>query len=115
MLGRTSLKTSKTSSPVLKSIKNTVQKDVNEVISDAAKALNIHDFYSAHVLDYCEVCSTLPCVALKGKFLADSTITKGLLHANACDKSNLNTLEEYYFLLQSDFFLLFRSGSRNPE
>ena len=58
MLGRTSLKVSKTSSPILKSIKNTVQKDVNEAISDAAKALNIHDFYSAHILDYCEVCFT---------------------------------------------------------
>ena len=60
MLGRTSLKTSKTSSAALKSIKNTIQKDVNEVDSDAAKALHIHDFYSAHILDYCEVRSTLP-------------------------------------------------------
>lgn len=55
MLGRTSLNTSKTSSSILKSIKNTIQKDVNEAISDVAKALNIHDFYSAHMLDYCEV------------------------------------------------------------
>ena len=99
MLGRTSLKVSKTSSPILKSIKNTVQKDVNEAISDAAKALNIHDFYSAHILDYCEVCFTPRWVALKGKFLADSTITKGLLHTNACHKPNLDTVEEYYVLL----------------
>lgn len=55
MLGRTSLNTSKTSSSILKSIKNTIQKDVNEAISDVAKALNIHDFYSAHMLNYCEV------------------------------------------------------------
>lgn len=55
MLGRTTLDTSKTSSPILKSIKNTISKDVNEVISDVAKTLNIHDFYSAHILDYCEV------------------------------------------------------------
>ncbi|KAF6224820.1 hypothetical protein HO133_010014 [Letharia lupina] len=54
MLGRTTLDTSKTSSSILKSIKNTVQKDVNEVISDVAKTLGIHDFYSAHILDYCE-------------------------------------------------------------
>ena len=63
MLGRASLTSSKTSSPILKSIKNTVQKDqkdVNKVISDVARALSIHDFYSAHILDYCEVCSTLP-------------------------------------------------------
>ena len=55
MLGRTTLDASKTSSSILKSIKNTIQKDVNEVVSDVAKTLNIHDFYSAHILDYCEV------------------------------------------------------------
>lgn len=55
MLGRTTLDTSKTSSPILKSIKNAIQKDVNEAVSDVAKTLNIHDFYSAHILDYCEV------------------------------------------------------------
>ena len=55
MLGHKSLNTSKTSSPILKSIKNTIQKDVNGAISDVAKALSIHDFYSAHILNYCEV------------------------------------------------------------
>lgn len=54
MLGRKTLDTSKTSSSILNSIKNTVQKEVNEAISDVAKTLNIHDFYSAHLLDYCE-------------------------------------------------------------
>lgn len=54
MLGRTTLDTSKTSSSILKSISDTVQKDVNTAISDVAKTLNIHDFYSAHMLDYCE-------------------------------------------------------------
>ncbi|CAF9918121.1 MAG: hypothetical protein ALECFALPRED_000566 [Alectoria fallacina] len=54
MLGRTTLDTSKTSSSILKSLTNTIQKDVNEAISDVAKILNIHDFYSAHILDYCE-------------------------------------------------------------
>ncbi|CAF9931631.1 hypothetical protein IMSHALPRED_008670 [Imshaugia aleurites] len=54
MLGRTTLDASKSSSSILKSIKNTIQKDVNEVVSDVAKTLNIHDFYSAHILDYCE-------------------------------------------------------------
>lgn len=55
MFGQESLKTSKTSSTTLKSIENTVQKDVNTAVSDVAKDLNIHDFYSAHLLDYCEV------------------------------------------------------------
>ena len=55
MLGRTLLNTSKTSSPILKSIEGTIKKEVNAAISDVAKIINIHDFYSAHVLDYCEV------------------------------------------------------------
>ena len=63
MLGRTTLDTSKTSSSILKSISNTVQKDVNTAISDVAKTLNIHDFYSAHMLDYCEVSSMSCCLA----------------------------------------------------
>ena len=63
MLGRTTLDTSKTSSSILKSISNTVQKDVNTAISDVAKTLNIHDFYSAHMLDYCEVRFMSCCLA----------------------------------------------------
>ena len=55
MLGQKSLDVTKTSSPVLKSIKNSIQKDVNTAISDVAKTLNIRDFYSAHILDHCEV------------------------------------------------------------
>lgn len=67
MLGRTTLDTSKTSSSILKSIKNSIQKDVNEAISDVAKTLNIHDFYSAHILDYCEVRPIIFCLAVKRK------------------------------------------------
>ena len=44
-----------TSSSILKSIENDVHKGINNAIADLAKDLNIHDFYSAHVLDYCEV------------------------------------------------------------
>ncbi len=55
MLGQTTLNTSKTSSSILKSIENDVHKGINSVIADLAKDLNIHDFYSAHILDYCEV------------------------------------------------------------
>ncbi|KAL9102450.1 MAG: hypothetical protein Q9163_002411 [Psora crenata] len=54
MLGRTTLNISKSSSSFLQDIEKSVQKEVNSVVGDVAKALNIHDFYSAHVLDYCE-------------------------------------------------------------
>ena len=73
MLGQKSLVVSKTSSPVLKSIKNSIQKDVNTAISDIAKTLNIHDFYSAHVLNYCEVWPRLSFYAVKRKVHADAT------------------------------------------
>ena len=68
MLGSKNLSTSKTSSSILKSIKNTAQKDVNEAVSDVAKSLNIRDFYSAHVLDYCEV-RPVPSLGTEEEFL----------------------------------------------
>ena len=64
MLGRATLNTSKTSSPILKSIKGTIQKGVNEAISDVAQTLKIHDFYSVHILDYCEVWPVSCCSVL---------------------------------------------------
>ncbi|KAL8848201.1 MAG: hypothetical protein Q9221_006770 [Calogaya cf. arnoldii] len=54
MLGRTTLDTSKSSSSFLNSIENSIKGEVNDLIADVAKALNIHDFYSAHLLNYCE-------------------------------------------------------------
>ena len=100
MLGRTTLDTSKTSSSVLKSLKNTIQKDVNEAISDVAKTLNIHDFYSAHILDYCEVHPMLPCLALTRKTHVDFTLTTGLFHSVTCRKLNLPALKKHHPLLQ---------------
>ena len=115
MLGRTTFNTSKSSSSILNSIKNTVQKDVNAAISDVAKALNIHDFYSAHILDYCEVRRILSCLAGKEKVDTEPTVTTGLLHSDTCHKFNLSAVEEHYLLLQRNFFLPLRPGSRNPE
>lgn len=105
MLGRTTLDTSKTSSSILKSIKNTVQKDVNEAISDVAKTLGIHDFYSAHILDYCEVCPILSCSLFNRKTHIDSTITTGLLHSIPHCQSNLPALQKHHPLLQRNLFL----------
>ena len=79
MLGVKTLDTSKSSSSVLKSIESTVQKDVNKVISDVAKILNIHDFYSAHILDYCEVCTLALYLARDSRPHTNSTMTTGVL------------------------------------
>ncbi|KAL8874173.1 MAG: hypothetical protein Q9198_006921 [Flavoplaca austrocitrina] len=54
MLGRTTLDTTENSSSLLDSIGNSIKGEVNDLIGDFAKALNIHDFYSAHLLNYCE-------------------------------------------------------------
>ena len=57
MLGEFSVNTSSSSggSSWLSSIEGDIQGDINGIINDVAKSLNIHDFYSAHLLDYCEV------------------------------------------------------------
>lgn len=55
MLGRLTIDTSESSSSFLKSLKNDIKGEVNDLIGDVARKLNIHDFYSAHLLDYCEV------------------------------------------------------------
>ncbi|KAI4171081.1 MAG: hypothetical protein LQ343_004493 [Gyalolechia ehrenbergii] len=54
MLGRLTLNTSKNSNSLLNSIENSIKGEVNDLIADVAQALNIHDFYSAHLLNYCE-------------------------------------------------------------
>ncbi|KAL9004146.1 MAG: hypothetical protein Q9188_003016 [Gyalolechia gomerana] len=54
MLGRLRLNTSKNSNSLLNSIENSIKGEVNNLIADVAQALNIHDFYSAHLLNYCE-------------------------------------------------------------
>lgn len=38
----------------LQTIENDIKNDVNGAIDDIAQALDIHDFYSVHILDYCE-------------------------------------------------------------
>ncbi len=54
-LGQVALSTSKTSSPILNTIGDDLHKGANKVVADVAKELGIHDFYSAHILDFCEV------------------------------------------------------------
>lgn len=39
----------------LNGIGNTIEGDLNGIINDLAQKLEIHEFYSAHLLDFCEV------------------------------------------------------------
>ena len=54
MLGETFLNTSSTSSSFLNSLEGAIGGEINSAIGDVARVLDIHDFYSAHILDYCE-------------------------------------------------------------
>jgi len=55
LLGEFTLKnTSSSGSSLLSKIEGDLIGDIDGLISDVAKALDIHDFYSAHLLDYCE-------------------------------------------------------------
>lgn len=62
MLGRLTLNTSESHSSLLNSIGNSIKGDINGLIADVAKELHIHDFYSAHILDYCEVSHPSQCL-----------------------------------------------------
>ncbi len=55
MLGRPTLNTSKSHSSLLNSIEASIKGDINNLAADIAKDLHIHDFYSMHIMDYCEV------------------------------------------------------------
>ena len=78
MLGRLTLNASKSSNSLLNSIESSIKGGVNDLIADVARELNIHDFYSAHLLDYCEVGPPNPWNAL-GEIKLNSCLL-GLLH-----------------------------------
>ena len=57
MLGRTVVSSSSSSSSpssILSSLEGDIKSGINKVATDIAKDLNLHDFYSWHILDYCE-------------------------------------------------------------
>lgn len=66
MLGELTLNTSVTGSSFLNNLTGEIQESFNDAISDIAETLNIHDFYSAHILDYCEV-TPCPAVLISGR------------------------------------------------
>ena len=50
-----SINTSSTSSSFINGIESDLAGKINGAVNDIAKVIGIHDFYSAHILDYCEV------------------------------------------------------------
>ena len=63
MVGRTILDTSSHSSSIFGSIVSSVKGDINGAVINITHYLNIHDFYSVHLLDYCEGYYTPPAAA----------------------------------------------------
>lgn len=79
MLGRLTPNASKSHSPLLNSVESSIKGDINSLAADIAKDLHIHDFYSAHILDYCEV--GRPLVLSRANMLITSLL--GLLHTRS--------------------------------
>lgn len=94
MLGHEIVNPPKTSSKTLSSIENSIQKDINKVASDVAKELNIHDFYSVHILDFCEVGFKLPLFRsskMQRSLTLTSPLQTGLLYTLAYRQPNLHS------------------------
>ena len=55
MLGRMAITpSSSSSSSLLSSLESGLKGGINDFVGDLAKELDLHDFYSWHILDYCE-------------------------------------------------------------
>lgn len=109
------------SSSVLGSVEKDIGKEVgkvaNAVASDITKELNIHDFYSVHILDFCEVSSfrvtSGPHPAEKA--LLTQTLDLGLLHPDTRHEFHLQSQEEDNFMLQFDSTLSLRPYNYPPK
>lgn len=69
-------------------VTNTVQEELQDGLNDVAGALGVHDFYSAHVLNYCEGFFTPGAVP-------NDTLSKGGISRNVTDCSNTTAM--YHF------------------
>ena len=101
MLGRSALNTSKTSSSILNTIANDVHKEINDVVADIAKDLNIHDFYSAHILDYCEVSSLVWRFINMLQWIGLINSHVGLLQTITSIERHIPSLQKHDTLLES--------------
>lgn len=94
MLGRPTLNTSKSHSSLLNSIEASIKGDLNNLAADIAKDLHIHDFYSMHILDYCE--ASFP---QQSHSPLTNRPSAGLLHPQSHRQSHRTPLEERHELL----------------
>lgn len=84
-IGQSLFNTSKSSSNplvgLLDNLTNSIESDVNQDISSFAKDLGLHDFYSAHLLDFCEGYYTPGPVP-------NATLSRSSIHKNVTSCSN---------------------------
>ena len=67
---------------------NEIEEQIDEAIGDVARAIGIHDFYSAHVLDYCEGFFTPAAVP-------NDTVSKGDISRNVTYCSNTTSMHHF--------------------
>ncbi|KAK4545672.1 hypothetical protein LTR36_002625 [Oleoguttula mirabilis] len=84
-IGSTLFNTSKSSSnpfiSFIDNVTNSIESDISDDLSSFAKDLGLHDFYSAHILDYCEGYYTPGPVP-------NATLSKHKIHKNVTSCSN---------------------------
>lgn len=70
------------------SISDTIENEIEEGINDIAQGLGIHDFYSAHLMNYCEgyyVPGPIP----------NGTVSKSEIHRNVTECSNRTAMYNF--------------------
>lgn len=80
MIGHTSIFNTSDSdgdffSDLANDIESEIQDAVNNFTSDVARAINIHDFYSAHILNYCEGYYEPNATVIPGEDTPDKNVT----------------------------------------
>lgn len=72
----------------LDNVTNSIESDINSDVASIAKELGLHDFYSAHILDYCEGYYTPGPVP-------NATLSKSKIHNNVTSCSNKTAMYNF--------------------
>lgn len=86
---------------------NAIKEGINDIVDEFAELLGIHDFYSYHLLDYCEVIRFSLMFQIKCKNLLSDFIT-GLLYSFPHQQRDLTSKEKCHTLFQLDWSFPFR-------
>nr|OQO31186.1 hypothetical protein B0A51_01565 [Rachicladosporium sp. CCFEE 5018] len=105
VLNTTSSESSNPFISFIDNVTNSIESEINEGLNSFAKGLGLHDFYSAHILDFCEGFYT-------PTDMPNATVSKSDIKKNVTDCSNRTAM--YHFDPQQTLQLeLNNSGNSN--